>query len=153
MTTGRINQVTFLPDADARMTVPLGAPFGASVSRPKRARQSFASRDDACSLDGLRPRPHVHTQHSASESTGKTPWAKAAKRLSARHAGNTETASRPPRTRKGTRQTGKIKTSNSVLLVGSTGYGTNPQGNSCAWGKTEADGLRAVRCTSTEPAD
>ncbi|KAL9429806.1 hypothetical protein AB3S75_031599 [Citrus x aurantiifolia] len=153
MTTGRINQVTFLPDAGARMTVPLGAPFGASVGPPRRARQSFASRDNACSLDGSRPRPRVHTQHSTSESTAETPWAKAAKRLSARHAGNTEPASRPPRTRKGTRRTGKIETSNSVLLVGSTGYRTNPQGNSCAWGKTEADGRRAVRCTSTEPAD
>ncbi|KAL9417071.1 hypothetical protein AB3S75_040125 [Citrus x aurantiifolia] len=71
MTTGRINQVTFLPDAGARMTVPLGAPFGASVGPPRRARQSFASRDNACSLDGSRPRPRVHAQHSTSESTGR----------------------------------------------------------------------------------
>ena len=153
MTTGRINQVAFLPDASARMSVPLGAPFGASVGRPRRVRRSFASRDNACSLDdrgrdltSMRSIPHPRER-------AETSWAEAAKRLSARHAGNTELASRPPRTRKGTRRTGKTETRNSVLLVSNTGYRTNPQGNSCAWGKTEADGLRAVRCTSTEPAD
>ena len=29
--------------------------------------------DNACSLDEKRPRPHAHTQHSASESTGRDP--------------------------------------------------------------------------------
>ena len=101
MTTGRINQVAFLPDAGARMSVPLGAPFGASVGRPRRVRRSFASRDDACSLDdrgrdltSMRSIPHPRER-------AETSWAEAAKHLSARHAGNTELASRPPRTRKG----------------------------------------------------
>ena len=153
MTTGRINQVAFLPDAGARMSVRLGAPFGASVGRPRRVRRSFASRDDACSLDDRgRDLTSMHSIPHPRE-RAETSWAEAAKRLSARHGGNTELASRPPRTRKGTRRTGKTETSNSVLLVSNTGYRTHPQGNSCTWGKTEADGLRAVRCTSTEPAD
>lgn len=29
----------------------------------------------------------------------------------------------------------------------------HPQGKSCSWGKTEADGASTVRCTSTEPAN
>ena len=111
------------------------------------------SRDNACSLDEQRPRPHAHTQHSASESTAETPWATAAERQRTRHAGNTEPDSRPPRTQKGARRMGTPNPSNSSPGVSNTGYLKHPQARSCAWGKTEAGGAPTVRCTSTEPAD
>ena len=72
---------------------------------------------------------------------------------SARHSGNTEPASRPPRTTKGARRITTPKPSNSFPWVSNTGYRGHPQGENRTWGKTEANGVPTVRCTSMEPTD
>ena len=143
MTTGRINQVAFLADADARTTRRAGS---------RRARQSFASRDirKAWTERGRGPTPTRNVPHPR-ERAG-TPRAWTASQRSARHAGNAKPASSPPRTPEGARRMGATKPSNSISWVSNTGYRTHPQARGGAWGKHEADGEPTVRCTSTEPA-